>query len=282
MSQHRRPRAANPPEPQPLLQPPIDHPHQPPYYHAHWSVLSPDPKAHRLSNCQSPTSLPASTVIVEFPFTGYPQNFTVPAGVTELTVTLGHNSSFSGRTDRGGRGALITSVVPVSPGEVYRIYCGGSGGKGADPNAPGYNGGGAGKGLTTYTAAGGGGTDFRAFPYSIDDRMVVAGGGGGAGRNCPSTGGDGGWPIGLTGEDCSNVPHPTGGTQDRSGFSSSGYGPYEEAANRGSFFYGGEGVDQPTGNLYGYGGGGGSSYSNYPILEATNGTWTGNGHAWIT
>lgn len=117
-------------------------------------------------------------------FTGSGQNFTVPAGVTSLVVTL-YGGSGAGADSEYGRGATISSIIPVTPGEVLLVTVG-SGGKG---DQGGYNGGGRG-GAYSYVGGGGGATDIRRFPYNLDDRFLIAGGGGGAGFG--SLGGNGG------------------------------------------------------------------------------------------
>jgi len=241
---------------------------------------------------------------VKFDFTGDVQVFTVPDGVHRITVTLagasGGSASFNAATGAGGLGAKITSAVDVNPGDVFHIYVGGAGAI----FGGGYNGGGVATGDNpSFTAGGGGGTDFRAYPYGIDDRMIVAGGGGGASGNCPSPGGHGGYPNGLPSpRQCSNYPVPTGGSQQSGGRLGDNIGVYYggSGANNGDFFYGGKSVAGRAvagvatgygggggggyyggGGGYASGGGGGSSYSAYPILETVNGTWYGNGTAFI-
>lgn len=257
----------------------------------------------------SPTVLPTRAPIpngdtlVVFDYTGELQNFTVPSGVSSITVTLvgasgGDNVLREGASpwNLGGRGALITSTLFVNPGEVYHIHVGGAGKTGRD--AGGFNGGGGSWGVAIYVASGGGATDFRAYPYGIDERMMVAGGGGGTGGNCGDDyGGGGGYPNGLSGVGC--YPPGEGGAQTSGGFAGDNIrSPYYcTAASRGEFYQGGGGCGNSAqtlgygggggGGYYGGGGalagggGGGSSYSAFPVLEAINNTRAGNGAAWI-
>lgn len=140
------------------------------------------------TNAPTPLFTNAPSASIQSPytltFTGSGQNFTVPASVTSLTVTLYGGSS--SRADSGyGRGAMISSIIPVTPGEMLLVTVGSSGIGGQG----GYNGGGRGGAL--YNIGGGGGaTDIRRFPYNLEDRVLIAGGGGGAGFG--SLGGNGG------------------------------------------------------------------------------------------
>jgi len=119
-------------------------------------------------------------------------------------------------------------------------------------NNPGYNGGGSAVGGDPNRAGGGGGgTDLRAYPYGIDDRIMVAGGGGGATGNCidgtvSGGGGDAGWPNGHSGEECAGFRLATGGTQSSGGQGSPGPTVGQGSSlflvtgeNRGDFFSGG-------------------------------------------
>jgi len=83
---------------------------------------------------------------------GNEQTFTVPAGVTEITVVAagasGGAGADSGAVDgaggAGGFGAQVTSTLSVTPGEVLYVEVG-SGGSNAQPPflaSGGFNGGG--------------------------------------------------------------------------------------------------------------------------------------------
>ncbi len=71
-----------------------------------------------------------------FNYTGFDQTFTVPAGVTEITVSLwgagggaaNHNLGWgTRRSGRGGAGAFVTGVLSVVEGEELKIVVGGGG-----------------------------------------------------------------------------------------------------------------------------------------------------------
>ena len=129
-----------------------------------------------------------------FTYTGGEQTYTVPAGVSSLYVTAtgarggGPTSGFG----TGGRGAVVTGTVQVTPGQTLFVEVGGIGGQ---PD-PGFNGGGASgfrNGLSLW--GGGGASDVRTVARgslgSLESRRIVAGGGGG-GAYPGGVGGDAG------------------------------------------------------------------------------------------
>ena len=87
-----------------------------------------------------------TTTTVTFAYTGSQQSFTVPAGVTSLSVTAtGAAGGVGGGEVTGGAGAVASDVVSVTPGTVYTVEVGGTGGAaGASTNNGGFNGGGSG------------------------------------------------------------------------------------------------------------------------------------------
>lgn len=115
-----------------------------------------------------------------FVYTGAPQLYVVPEGVTSITVEARGAQGGSVSTVTGGTGAVVSATISVTPGESIQINVGGSGDHG------GWNGGGRGG---TY---GGGATDIRRPAFSTSSscafdlncqasaRILVAGGGGGA------------------------------------------------------------------------------------------------------
>ena len=85
--------------------------------------------------------------ITTFSFTGGLQTYTVPAGVTSLTVSAWGAQGGSGAIGGGGvaggvggLGAYATGTLAVTPGQVLNIFVGG---QGATPTG-GFNGGGSG------------------------------------------------------------------------------------------------------------------------------------------
>ena len=131
----------------------------------------------------TPTALAVSPLILQY--TGFEQNFLVPASVTSLKVTL-YGGSGAIATNTHGRGAMISSIIPVIPGEVLAVVVASAGMNG---NYGGYNGGGKG---TYFSYAGGGATDVRRSPFTLADRIIVEGGGGSGSGAVGSFGGDGG------------------------------------------------------------------------------------------
>ncbi|MGA7094988.1 MAG: glycine-rich protein, partial [Candidatus Cybelea sp.] len=130
-----------------------------------------------------------------FNYTGTPQRFTVPAGVTHLTVaaygagTPSFSDGPSGPFSVGNNGGFVQAVIQVTSGENVTIYVGGSGelSTGANGGHGGFNGGASG-GAGSYTSlysnggsGGGGASDVREGGDRLSDRVVVAGGAGGGG-----------------------------------------------------------------------------------------------------
>jgi len=199
-------------------------------------------------NCPLIVTGPAS--LATFNFTGTVQTFTVPAGVTEITIEGWGAQGASSGTSTGGLGGYVSGTLAVTPGEVLSVNVGGS---------DGYNGGGApgtgGSGFVSNGGVGGGASDVRQGGTALTDRIIVAGGGGGHGRDdCNNNnGGAGGYPGGLGGMS-SGIPSQTGlpGTLTGGGNSASGSCNGDCACSPGGG--GGGGQD---------GGGGGGSYGTY-------------------
>lgn len=245
---------------------------------------------------------------VSFSYTGGPQTYTVPAGVSAISVLVqgaegGLNSDETDFPDVAGRGGCVRAIIAVTPGQVLQINVGGRGQNGSATagGAGGYNGGGDGSyGVATYSGGGGGGaSDVRLFPFAPGDRLVVAGGGGGAGLQCGGDldrGGNGGANIGgTTGEDGVGCGATTGGGGGTSGafggfggicpscvgspgsdgtITDGGAGGVTSAGGGGGGgFYGGGGGQFS-------GGGGGADYFGAPgvsLVTESRGCRTGNG-----
>ena len=142
----------------------------------------------------------AETVTTVFNYTGSTQTFTVPDGVSSISVTMyggqggiGGGDSQGSPTPGGYRGAVIGSI-DVTPGQVITVAVGGGGGEGtsSEGRAPGGT---AGLNpLTGYDGAvggiagpegssGGGGGGGGATVLRIGNSDIVAGGAGGNGGN---------------------------------------------------------------------------------------------------
>ena len=206
---------------------------------------------------------------VTFNYTGSMETWTVPNGVTSITVDVrgsqGGDCIYNDTAkpdDLGGKGGRVVTVYPVMPGQTLNLFVGG---------IP-YNGGGNGAGFICQ-ANGGGASDVRIGGTALTDRVVVAGGGGGGGNNCSTNaepGGDGGGLIGGKGWQCGGQQGTAvgmGGTQTAGGASGTnpatagalgiggnGGGAGTASGGGGGGYYGGGGA------AYG-GGGGGSSYT---------------------
>ena len=184
------------------------------------------------------------TVTCTYPFTGAPESWTVPAGVTQATFQLvgapgGRSGGASFAHVNGGRGADRKATLSLSPGADVVITVGGPGGTDGRETA-GFNGGGGGRlvGNSFGLAGGGGGaTDIRIGGTALTDRVLVAGGGGGGGSHAAGPG-----PIGMGG-----TAGGVGGDADTNGFSA----PPNGRANGG-----GGGASGNTGGQGGAAGGG--------------------------
>jgi hypothetical protein len=191
---------------------------------------------------------PASAGTKTFNFTGEEDIFVVPAGVTSIQYTV--VGAPGGGDDGGGRGAIVTGSLPVTPNDPLFVVVGGQG----DFETAGFNGGGDGG----PTANGGGGaselrTCIQVEPLSTAwCRLVVAGGGGG--DSFDANGGDAG-AEGL------GVPGASGGGAGTSTSGGTfGSGP-EGNGEAGRYGAGGDGSTSGGGGGGGgyFGGGGGGS-----------------------
>ena len=191
----------------------------------------------------------------EFTYTGSPQTWTVPDGVTSVTIR-----AFGGKggLDNGGKGARIQGTLAVTPGQVLDLNVYDKGGEGG-PSA-GAGGGGsmvAREGTTLMIAGGGGGGSYYgSYEGGIGGTSSQPGGnnyyypsygasvGGGAGT--ASAPGDGGSPNGVSGVSHSGGDGGAGGDI-----------PYGGGGGGGGYFGGGGGGGN---SYYGAGGGGGSNF----------------------
>ncbi len=224
----------------------------------------------------SVTEQPVTNPVRTFTYTGGPQTYTVPEGVTRLSVdAAGAQGGRSGSGFSGGQGARVQATLVVVPGEVLTLYVGGAGVIApAAPGGAGYNGGGnAGYSSGDRGGGGGGASDVRrsatAPSTALTERLLVAAGGGGAcsGLN-RSAGGAGGAPNGSNGGTgalggTGNLAG-TGATQTAGGNRGGGLGQGGDALSTtdggggGGGYYGGGGGDNNGGSSAGAGGGGSS------------------------
>jgi len=245
---------------------------------------------------------------VKFSYTGAPQTFTVPAGVTSIIVKAFGASGGSGSHAHGGLGGETDATLPVRPGDTLQINVGG---RGADARRcpggnGGFNGGANGGRADPFTgcfllggggAGGGGATSIRPANRAV--LVLVAGGGGGAaGRGHQGDGGAGGGATGGNGKNTHQCKGGAGGSQTLGG--KGGRCLVDEAGrgHSGRSLLGGGGGDGfaggGAGGGAGYFGGGGSAGthvlatggagggSSFAALNATNvkmlaGVNSGNG-----
>ena len=208
---------------------------------------------------------------IVFNYTGAVDQYIVPPCVSQLEVTL---QGAEGGGVNGGNGSTVSGLLDVVEGQILEIRVGGSG---SCPNG-GYNGGGEGGVANTtsnYGCGGGGASDIRIAPYSLNDRLVIASGGGGmGGGDTDAVGGNGGCDNGVTGDS----PFGVGGFGGSQASGGNGGPPWITQGNtggNGSLGIGGFGATDPCYNLgpgggggggyYGGGGGGSDCYNNSPL-----------------
>src|SRR3954466_10096 len=80
----------------------------------------------------------AASAQTTFSFTGGEQTYVVPGGVTRLFVTATGAAGGGAGYFPGGRGAVVSATIAVSPHQVLFIEVGGNGGQ----SSGGFNGGG--------------------------------------------------------------------------------------------------------------------------------------------
>jgi len=147
-------------------------------------------------------------------------SFTVPSGVTSITVKLwggggggggGARSGAIGGT--GGGGGYVSATLSVTPGEVLDVYVGGGGG-GGQYSAAGVDAGG-----------GGGGGGYSSIYRGGTLLALAAGGGGGGGARNANSGGNagaGGGTNGINGSSVGNGGGGGGGTASAGGTAGNG------------------------------------------------------------
>ena len=227
------------------------------------------------TSCLTVTSSSCATILnttLTFNYTGAAQNWTVPCGVSSITVTLygaqgaldALCGAYSGTYP--ATGGTVIGTMAVVAGTTYQIFVGGGGAKGTALNvaaAGGFNGGGAGAPSPSYGGGGGGGaSDIRVTPYGLANRVVVAGGGGGMAYNygcATENGGRGGSATGECGTEnnalqCGNPNPPGAGGSQVGGGIGGFYSGYCTASN------GVLGIGGAAGTCSNSGGGGGGGY----------------------
>jgi len=245
--------------------------------------------------------------LVKFDYTGSLQNFTVPSGVTQVTINARGATGGSG-SSAGGNGANLTSTFSVTPGQTLYAVVGGTT---TDQNAAyGFAGNGGISNNGAYVARGGGGLSgvFTSSALTFGTALIVAGGGGGSGGRGSNAGGAAGNASGGAGSDGqdynnlyghnagygatvsaggnrgtaydANSVSPTAGSFKNGGLGGSIANTYQVGGGGGGGGYYGGGGAAAGGDASG-GGGGGSSYSTTPI-DYGHANSTGDGSVTIT
>ena len=175
--------------------------------------------------------------------------YIVPTGVTQLSITsVGAAGAPWCTFGGGGRGAMVSGTVPVSPGEQLTVSVGGVGEICGAANAGGVGGGGS---ADTFAGGGGGasGVSAGAGAPTPASELIVAGGGGGAGA-----GGGAGGDAGAAGSLATTGTIAQPGTDTAGGAGGSDLADLNATGGNGAFGAGGNGG---SGALSGAGGGGG-------------------------
>jgi hypothetical protein len=209
----------------------------------------------------------SSVVTCAFSSTGVEQTFTVPSGVASVHVVAvgapGGTSVFGNAP--GGRGAVVTGDLSVTPGGTLYVEVGGGPTTSAECDDQLCNGGFNGGGSTPIFGAGGGGasdvrTESNSAADTLSSRLVVAAGGGGGGDNsgaCAGGAGGNAGANGTAGPSCGSAGGGFGGagTLSAGGAGGSPTGATGSLGIGGSAGTGGGG----GGGLFGGGGGGDNS-----------------------
>lgn len=196
-----------------------------------------------------PSSCQLGACTVTYASTGATQTFTVPSGVSRVTVSAdgATGGSVVGEGGflyaAGGGGGRTTGTIAVEPAAVLTLVVGAAGGSAvayaATPvgagSAGGYGGGGAGgdddRPLMGGMAGGGGGS----FVFAADDSLLLAAGGGGGaaigavggnggGADAPATAGTDGDEGAAGGQPGTTSAHGGGGAAGDGGVAGAGPG----------------------------------------------------------
>jgi hypothetical protein len=185
------------------------------------------------------TIQPSSGGLANFSFTGADQTFTVPSGVTAVTVDLYGGEGGEYDTWAGGLGGGVHAVVPVTPGQILTVRVGGCPGAdnptGAWPNGGSGAHGGSGGGSSALLsgsaiwleAGGGGGGDHNGYDGGPGGAPGWLPGGGQVGGDSNGAAGGGGWNGGA------GYPRHTGGGDGGTSYIALGTGLLSEGVNIG-------------------------------------------------
>ncbi len=178
---------------------------------------------------------------------GGPTNFTVPAGVSSVTIECwGAQGGTGNGSQPGGLGGYAKGTLSVQSGSTLYVYVGGQNGT---------NGGGTG---STTGGYGGGESDVRQGGTAYANWVIVAGGGGGGSYGGGAAGGAGGG-----GSSCANGVGGAGGTSQSPQYGApGGPGTCTSGGTGGSSYGGWTGGGGGGGLTSGGTGSGGGGYGN--------------------
>ena len=136
------------------------------------SMLSSIPASAVVATNPTPDCSAGTTCTITFIYTGDFYSWTVPSGITSITVDAygaeGGRSNFRANTAVPGKGGRVQATLNTTSGETLHIYVGGAGSSvtstSANSASAGWNGGGRGgfgNGSGHWGGGGGGATDIR-------------------------------------------------------------------------------------------------------------------------
>tara|TARA_B100001250_G_scaffold309730_1_gene271666 strand:+ start:98 stop:3433 length:3336 start_codon:yes stop_codon:yes gene_type:complete len=228
---------------------------------------------------QSVTMSRDGDVVTTFSYTGSSQTFTVPSGVSEITIQAwgaqGCAGHFSGGGFPGGKGGYATGSFSVSAGDELYVFVG------QQPTATDDNrqGGGGGGATDVRYENGDGVWNHSAGLYS---RIIVAGGGSGThgGHYSSGTIGTGGGTE-ATVSYYNNLPSSTAASQFTGGTDNgNSNGFYSQYEQNGAFGYAGYAIDTPNSFGDAYGGWNGGGKGNKWVVGGGGGGWYGGATVW--
>ena len=213
----------------------------------------------------------------DYAYTGGQQTFTVPAGITQVTIMV-WGAQGGSSYNSGGKGGYANGTLAVTTGQTITIVVGG---QPAFNNTSGYHTGGwPDGGAGWYNGQSGGGSSYAIYGGS---KVIVAGGGGGANVFNDTPGAGGGTEGGNASSGGGGGTQSGGGTANsvNAAAGSLGQGGYAGQSNNnggggGGGYYGGGGAENGVG-------GGGSAYTGGVTSGSTTaGQQTGNGRILIS
>lgn len=213
-------------------------------------------------------NIKAQQQTVTFPCLGFPQYFSVPPGVTQITAEVVGSDGSGADPNRGGfgeaiggKGVKLTTNITVTPGDILKVYSGCTTGYGFTRGGKGQTGYKLFFDLLFWVGTSGGGSSA-----ILKENTVLAAAGGGGTAGLPGifslNSGRGGDAIAATGRGGNGI----------------GAVPGIGGSFGGSTIPNGDGADgyiYPSSRLGGGGGGGGGIY-NVGTLNLNNSTVSGN------